>query len=939
MDVVLPRDDLSRWVGQVVPFRFDPAILVVSYIVSLVGAASTLELVNRRTSRKGRYNHLLLLGAAISMGGVAIWCMHFIGNRATGLLNGEPELQITYSVGVTVASLFVPIFVLLVAFYVVTLNNTVSWWRIGVSGTLSGCAICGMHYLGNASIRNYTCEYVPANVAGASVIAAVASTVALALFFVFKAAWTTSWWRRVGCAFVLAGAVSGMHWCAALGTRYRLVELIPVDDYDLRNTTVIVVACLSVAACVLMAILAISSARTRKGYTSKAQRVTLAAAVFDRYGRILVTPDGLLPSEEVMSTFIQRSQHDVFSTGHPLFHWVFQASRNWSSIANLTEKMMIHLARLPHHGRNTRTGIDLVDDEGRIVENYDTIFRELFCVAAATLAHKMHERLADVGALWNEMFATGGAPIRSSEELESERSGSSSSDMKAKEAQEDMAEKGMAYRTCQSHGSLMILVRKLESTRTADKLEAAGYRFADLRQVTPIIGSTMQIRTNRLEEKLRLMSGHAEPTMLDPGVHVGFFVLRGRLDETGFDVLVRDQAHNLLPSVGMPLDRLEPPHLKFLRHMDGQPFGAIRQHLEQDSLDHSEQNARGFTTRFREALLDLRVALPDGVFDEARLASKVVQVPCSSPAESTRPATCSLITFTLVLPAKTVIKSSRHRFIPLQFLKVQQLVYQNSPHRAAFARSVHREIVPILTSVPPTPTTRAPLSPTSRRAAAPRPERWSPFRRHRRPHASRTSRDSNHLVSPSGEHIASTPSNHSVSSMQFYTIQSGDSDMPFGPTHQKSEFGQALDLYAPRKHTAQAQESSLGGIMISSEVTVDVEQNDSIPSPTLPPTDEASRLGGRTRSHGNLTVLRQKSQRTVLNREQEITGLPLDGQNVGALSGTGQMTASYEQAIEMDDVSTVLGMGLSRVVVKKEGEAMTFVDELFTKCIDTPRRT
>ncbi|KAK0648286.1 hypothetical protein B0T16DRAFT_455770 [Cercophora newfieldiana] len=936
---VLPRDDLSRWVGQVVPFHFDPAILVVSYIVSLVGAASTLELVNRRTSRKGIYNHLLLLGAAMSMGGVAIWCMHFIGNRATGLLNGEPELQIAYSVGVTIASFFVPIFVLLVAFYVVTSYNTVSWWRIGVSGTLSGCAICGMHYLGNASIRNYHCEYVVANIAGASVIAAAASTVALALFFVFKAAWTNSWWRRIGCAFLLAGAVSGMHWCAALGTKYRLVEITRVEDHDLRNTTVIVVSCLSVAACILMAILAISSARTRKGYTSKAQRVTLAAAVFDRYGRILVTPDGLLPSEEVMSTFIQRSQHDVFSTGHPLFHWVFQASRNWSSIASLTEKMMAHLSHLPHHGRNVRTGVNLVDEEGRIVENYDTIFRELFCVAAASLANKMRERLVDVGTLWNDMFATGGAPIRSSaEESESERSGSSNSDMKAKEAQEDMAEKGMAYKTHQSHGSLMILVRKLESNRAVDKLEAVGYRFADLRQVAPIIGATMQIRTNRLEEKLRFMSGHAEPAMLDPGVHVGFFALRGRADETGFDVLVRDHAHNLLPSVGMPLDRLEPSHIKFLRHMEGQSFGAIRKYLAEDNFDHSEQNARGFAARFQEALLDLRVALPDGVFDEAKLSSKVVQVPCISPPNSTKPATCSLITFTLTLPAKSVIKSSRHRFIPLQFLKVQQLVYPNSPHRAAFARSVHREILPILTSLPPTPTARGPLSPAGRRAVAPRPERWSPFRRFRRPHASRTTHDSNHLVSASGEHIASTPSNHSVASMQLYTIHSGDSDVPFDPTHQKSQFEESMDLYAPRKPTVHAQESSLGGIMISSEVTVDVEHNDSIPSPTPTP-NEASQMGGRTRSHGNLNVLRQKSQRAVLHREREITALPLDGQNVGALSGTGQMAASYEQAIEMDDVSTVLGVGLSKVVVKKEGEAMTFVDELFAKCIDTPRLT
>jgi hypothetical protein len=593
--------------------------------------------------------------------------------------------------------------------------------------------------------------------------------------------------------------------------------------------------------------------------------------------------------------------------------------------------MFAHLSRLPHRGRNVRTGIDLVDEEGRIVENYDTIFRELFCVAAATLAHKMHERLVDVGTLWNEMFATGGAPIRSStEETELERSGSSGSDVKAR--QDDMAEKGMAYKTRQSHGSLMILVRNLDNSRDVDKLEAAGYRFADLRQVAPIIGSTMQIRTNRLEEKLRLMSGHAGPTMLDPGVHVGVFALRGRADETGFDVLVRDQAHNLLPSVRMPLDKLEPPHTKLLRQLDGQTLGTIRQYLRDNILDFSEKNARGFAAQLQEALTDLRVTLPDGTFDEAKLVSKAVQVPCISPPESTRAAICSLITFTLVLPPKAVIKTSKHRFIPLQFLKIQQLVYQNSPHRAAFARSVHREILPVLTSVPPTPTARVPLSPTSRKTLSPRSPRWSPFKRLHRPHTSRASRDSNNLVSTSGEHIASSPSNHSVSSMQLYTINSGNSDLPFDP---KAQFEESVDPYAPRKPAQQAQESSLGGIMISSEVTVDVEDN-SMPTPT-PPLKDSPQIGGHTRSHSNLTLLRQKSQRVVLQREREIDSLPLDGQNVGTQGGTAQ-TASYEQAIEMGDVSTVLGMGLSKVVVKKEGEAMTFVDELLAKCIDTPRR-
>lgn len=173
---------------------------------------------------------------------------HYIGNRATILLDGEPEVQIAYSVGVTVASFFVPIFVLILAFFVVTITsssgNRVSWWRVGISGTLSGGAICGMHYLGNASISNYSCSYLTGFVAASVVIAAAASTVALSLFFVFKSSWTNSWWKRIGCAVVMAGAVSGMHWCAVMGTRYTLTHLDSSSDANSRNTTVIVTACL-----------------------------------------------------------------------------------------------------------------------------------------------------------------------------------------------------------------------------------------------------------------------------------------------------------------------------------------------------------------------------------------------------------------------------------------------------------------------------------------------------------------------------------------------------------------------------------------------------------------------------------------------------------------------------------------------------------------------
>lgn len=169
---------------------------------------------------------------------------HFIGNRAIDLAGGEAELQIAYSPGFTALSFFMPILVLVTAFLAIGTNEAVSWVRVAVGGVLAGSAICGMHYLGNASIENYSCIYSIANVVGAAVIAWFASTVAFAIFFVFRASWNSSWLKRLLCAIVLAGAVSGMHWCASLGTQYRLLHVSDGSRQMSRNVTVIIVICL-----------------------------------------------------------------------------------------------------------------------------------------------------------------------------------------------------------------------------------------------------------------------------------------------------------------------------------------------------------------------------------------------------------------------------------------------------------------------------------------------------------------------------------------------------------------------------------------------------------------------------------------------------------------------------------------------------------------------
>ncbi len=191
------------------------------------------------------YQRYLLLAAASSMGAVAIWSMHFIGNRAIQMDKGQVDFQIEYSPGYTAGSFFLPICVVGVAFYFLSTTEKVSVLATILGGLLTGAAVSGMHYMGQGGISNYVPVYAWEYVLGSATIAAAASTVALSVFFYLKSTWTNSWIKRVACASLLATSVSGMHWVATVGTTYRLKAGTGSSNNGLsREVTVIVVLCL-----------------------------------------------------------------------------------------------------------------------------------------------------------------------------------------------------------------------------------------------------------------------------------------------------------------------------------------------------------------------------------------------------------------------------------------------------------------------------------------------------------------------------------------------------------------------------------------------------------------------------------------------------------------------------------------------------------------------
>lgn len=809
-------DLLAQYEGAIVPRAFNSGFVVASYLVSFIGASCTLELINRRTSKNGIHNHLILLGAAVTMGGIAIWCMHFIGNRAIELGNGEPELYISYSPAFTALSFFIPIIVLLVAFIAIGANNRISWWRTPVGGTLAGGAICGMHYVGNSSIANYHCVYRPGNVVGAAVISVLASTVALTLFFVSRASWTNSWWKRAISGVVLAGAVSGMHWCASVGTNYQLIALADTHAQQTRTTTIAVVVCLSVGAAVVIACTAVYTTRIMRRYAVKAQQIVLAAVVFDQSGRIMVNPDGLLPSEKITDTYVERTSSDSFGIGNPLFHWMFQASRNWHGLQSIIQGMAKHIQQLPQSDRDNK--VRLIDDNGHQIENYGIIFKELFCVAAMNLADKMKEKLPDVGILWDEIVPTGSSTMR--------RRRVDASDSFDGEKPEDVIEKGESWKMSQqqhyARGSLMFLVRRVEHAYEVEKLEAAGFRFADVNQVCGIIGSSMQIQTRNLAGKLASMATYAEDnTILEPGVHMGFFALKATLNtDFAFDILVRKGARSLLPSQQLPLEHLEEWQENFIKRFDHTNVLILLQRL--DTMQKLTPREMLFASQLYDAVESLRAWIDDPVFNDAHLVATTVKVPCRARSGSNTAMTCTMITLQLVIPIHATVHSPKCEFIPLNFFKANQLAHKDSPYHAIFSRHVHREVSPVVNQALLNAPNRVVIA-TRRRSGV--GARVSALRRA----LGRRSRSPTSTIEGDGATAPRRSSNASTSStLKLWEKTSFDHKSIFGrlPTHERRD--------QHRRASKSQQRSEFGGIMVSQEIKVDVRIAGSLPSPPPP---------------------------------------------------------------------------------------------------------
>jgi NO-binding membrane sensor protein with MHYT domain len=187
-----------------------------AYAMSCVGGYLGLRCVTLARAYTGLARARWLCLAAVAIGAVGIWAMHFIAMLGF-TVPGEPIL---YNVPLTVGSMLLAVAVVGTGLFIVgfgDVQGSDQWARLLAGGVIVGIGVAAMHYMGMSAMSmpgrmSYNVPLVALSV----VIAIVAGTAAL---------WIGTWIRgsaaTVGAALVMGVAVSGMHYTGMAALRVR----------------------------------------------------------------------------------------------------------------------------------------------------------------------------------------------------------------------------------------------------------------------------------------------------------------------------------------------------------------------------------------------------------------------------------------------------------------------------------------------------------------------------------------------------------------------------------------------------------------------------------------------------------------------------------------------------------------------------------------------
>ena len=318
--------------------------------------------------------------------------------------------------------------------------------------------------------------------------------------------------------------------------------------------------------------------------------------------------------------------------------------------------------------------------------DYATLFKKLFCVAAKDLADTIQLPLEDVGVLDGTIMNTGTLSKSARKKL---------LQITTRHKELDNAEKDRTH--IFGRGQLLFLVRRASHSQ-AMRLQSTGYRFAAISNVVEPLARSMEVTKEELLPQLRRMRDQSETErLLEPGVHLGCFALRPIFNR-GFDVLVRKDASNMMPTSKLTNSELEQWQIDVLQRMDNWTVAMCCERLRGGSL-FADSKQQQFARQLLESLTNLAGTLDSDFFEAARLKAKPLRAPCDVPKDNTSSQDAFMIAFRVITDAyQPSSLNDRYEFASLRFFLCQQHAYRCCADNAVFARRIRREFAAMTAS-------------------------------------------------------------------------------------------------------------------------------------------------------------------------------------------------------------------------------------------------
>jgi NO-binding membrane sensor protein with MHYT domain len=212
---------MDPFVGQLLSPRYDSGTIALSYVISFFGSLLALLCAHKMVRRDGTLDLSMLACGAVSMGGIGIWSMHFIGMAAYRL-----PVSIAYDVPLTALSLVAAIVMSGIALYLAGGKRfTRGGWLAG--SLLAGVGVCAMHYIGMFAMNMRASMSFDLVVVAVSVAIAVGAA-ATALWLAFN---LTELAHQFIAAAVMGVAVCAMHYTGMTAATMVCISAAPAASY------------------------------------------------------------------------------------------------------------------------------------------------------------------------------------------------------------------------------------------------------------------------------------------------------------------------------------------------------------------------------------------------------------------------------------------------------------------------------------------------------------------------------------------------------------------------------------------------------------------------------------------------------------------------------------------------------------------------------------